>query len=241
MRALLFMIFIAITTLFACPANCNMPMMKGKMCAVDQPGPGGMCGPKSHMYRPGSTLGTIKYALDRIGLKDNADIKLAIHEYKKTVRALKRGMNTDAFKHGKFDVELYKKNSRKQQKLLAEIDLFETIYLVLNDTQKVDFHRLMAAHQHYLSLDNVAVPGCQGGCHGQYQDKLYAPCKSTMPTCNNCGPDGKCKCGDNCTCPSCKCGPGASCHGKNKPAPRSDEMQLGPCCISNPQSADPVK
>lgn len=161
-------IFLA-TSLFACPNGCGnagSPMM-GKSC-------------HQKMYRPGSTLGTLKYALHIMQLNDEPDIKVAIHGYKRTLMSLPRGMNTDAFKAGKFDKELYIKNSRKQQKLAAEIDLFETIYLVLDDKQKEELHRLMAAHQHYLSLNN-----CSSG-QGCGVKNCHCPsCNcSTKPDCN---------------------------------------------------------
>ena len=223
MRLIIMALALSAMTLFACPGNCGKGQMQGKICDMPMDGKQGKCGSKK-MERPGSTLGTVKYALEKMGLRDNGDIKVAIHEYKKTVRGLKRGMNTDAFKEGRFDPEVYRQNSRKTTKLQAEVDLFETIYLVLTDEQKKQFHILMAGHQHFMGLENVGpdgtcmskqacagcgcdgkgTPGCQckgsdGGicqCDNCKMDKQA--CKSMAKTCDSCGCQGK-------GTPGCQC------------------------------------
>jgi len=110
------------------------------------------CGCEKGCAKPGGTVDTLTYALKLMELDDEPDIKLALHGFKSSMRALERGVPVEAFKDGKFDKEAYVKNSYLTQKINAQIDLFETVYLVLNDEQKKQLHLYMAAHQHYLSL-----------------------------------------------------------------------------------------
>jgi hypothetical protein len=132
------------TALFACPRGCG------------QPGPsqndGKQCAPRScnGELRLGSVFETLAYALDIMELQEKPEIQIAIKSYQMHMASMARGMDTRAFKEGKFDRELYIKNSFHTQKVNAEVKLFDDIYAVLTPQEKTKLHQLMSAHQVYV-------------------------------------------------------------------------------------------
>lgn len=95
-------------------------------------------------------LETITYALQELGLSENGDIRTALSLYKKEMRSLKPKIPTEAFEGGQFHPDVYAKNATPAQALQAQSELFETIYLVLNDEQKKEFPKLMGMYQHHM-------------------------------------------------------------------------------------------
>ncbi|MDX1295824.1 MAG: hypothetical protein R3302_06145 [Sulfurimonadaceae bacterium] len=193
----------------------------------------GCNGPVKSGYNK-STMGTLHYALNIMKLHDDPQVQMALEGYKRHVASMPRGMDTDAFKNGAFDRNMFIQKSRKVQKVNAQADLFENIYKILDSEQKQQLHRLMAAHQYYVGgMDQ------QGNC-GKKQ-----ACKSEKPCASKCGQG---KCGDGKSCPSkaekkcqcpgdgscgckegqpCKCEGGKSCGCDGKPA--CDGKQKGDC------------
>ena len=144
MRLLFSLLFLGVT-LFACPNSCN------------------------HKDRPGSLLETLHYALIMMDLNDNADIKTAISLYKRDMKTLDQHMNTDAFQAGKFDPQVYRAHHAYTKKIDAQIELLDTLYLILDDAQKERLHQLMAGHVHYLDmLAKESFKGCNANhtCNG---------------------------------------------------------------------------
>lgn len=131
------------TTLLACPkGNCSqMTQGTGKQCAPQN------CGSKQRL---GSVSETLAYALNMMKIQDRAEIRMAIKSYKMKLASIDRGMDTHAFKDGKFDRELYISNSRQTKKVNAQVKLFEDVYAVLSAEEKKELHRLMSAHQTYV-------------------------------------------------------------------------------------------
>lgn len=140
-------------SLMACPqGNCG----GAQAC-----GTGGSCGTA---YRSGGVLETLTYALGIMKLRDEPDIKLAIGGYKQSLRNMAYGVDTAAFKGGKFDKALFIKNSVHTSRVQAQAELFERVYRVLDDKQKVRLHQLMSAHQHYIDTLKKENPcACKGG------------------------------------------------------------------------------
>ena len=97
-------------------------------------------------------LETITYALNELGLADNGDIRTAIRLYKKEMRTFKSKIPLDAFEGGQFRPDVYAKEAPPAYALQAQSDLFETIYLILNDEQKKEFPRLMGMYQHHMEF-----------------------------------------------------------------------------------------
>jgi len=157
-------------------------------------------------YKGGNVLATLNDALEEMGRADDADIKLAIHSYKMGLASSQGGVNTEAFKGGSFDKELYMKESRLQLKLQAQVDLFETIYLVLNAKEKKQLYTLMRAYQ------------VKEGTAGRIMHKQMCPSKTNLPqmcpkkesACSHCKTkcqcenSEECKCKHSCDCAKCK-------------------------------------
>ena len=132
------------TTLLACPkGNCpqTADQSAGKQCAAQN------CGSKQRL---GSVSETLSYALNMMKVQDRPEIRMAIKSYQMNVANIERGMDTHAFKDGKFDRELYIKNSPQTKKVNAQVKLFEEIYAVLTAEEKKKLHQLMSAHQVYV-------------------------------------------------------------------------------------------
>lgn len=144
------------TTLLACPKG-NCPQNGPKQCAQQN------C---AGQYRLGSVMETLSYALDIMKLQAKPEIQMAIKSYQMKVSTIGYGMDTHAFKDGKFDKALYIKNSVHTQRVDAQVKLFEEIYAVLTTDEKKKLHQLMSAHQTYIK-----------GFEGQ-----SAPCNKT-PRC----------------------------------------------------------
>lgn len=96
----------------------------------------------------------ITYALDQMGMRDNGDIRTALHLYKKEVRSLTPSIPTEAFQGGNFNPGAYALSSPDAKALKAQIDLFDTIYLILNDEQKKQFPTLIGMYQHHMQFIN---------------------------------------------------------------------------------------
>lgn len=103
---------------------------------------------------------TVSYALGEMGMEENADIRTAMRLYKKEMRSLSPQVPSEAFADGKFYPEMYSKHATPTQAVQAQIDLFETIYLILNDTQKKEFPVLMGMYQHHMQF----APGVNRMC-----------------------------------------------------------------------------
>jgi len=141
-----FISFIA-TAAFACG---NMAMG----CGQNQGGCSAMdmqqgCGCSKHNI---PLLETITYALGELGLADNSDVRTALKLYKKEMRTLKPRVPTDAFENGVFNAVVYARNASSTQALQAQIDLFDTLYLILDDEQKQKFPQLMGMYQHHMEF-----------------------------------------------------------------------------------------
>ena len=98
----------------------------------------------------------ITYALEEMGLGDNSDVRTAIHLYKKEVRKLSPSIPTEAFAGGNFNPGAYALNSSDAKILKAQIDLFDTLYLILNDEQKKQFPTLIGIYQHHMKFTNTS-------------------------------------------------------------------------------------
>jgi len=171
---------------------------------------GGICKPQMNNtchenYKSTSLLGTLYYVLKKMNKIDDADIKLAIHSYKMDIAGMKRGINPQAFKEGKFDKDLYREKSRSRLKLQAQVDLFETIYLVFNNEEKKSFYTLMTKYQEQLKTEGTMnvkpcpnigmVPAmCPSKVQGCLQCKNKCQCEN----------EKECQCKEDCTCPKCK-------------------------------------
>lgn len=99
-------------------------------------------------------LEPISYALEQMKLEDNADIRTAIRLYKKDLRSLEPTIPTEAFDGGHFSPGTYALNSPDAKALKAQIDLFDTLYLILNDEQKKQFPLLIGMYQHHMKFVN---------------------------------------------------------------------------------------
>jgi len=146
------------TTLLACPKNCGPQ----NSCANDMK----QCGTKScaKSYRLGSVMETLAYALDIMKMQEKPEIQMAIKGYQMKIASIDYGMDTHAFKDGKFDKALYIKNSFHTKKVDAQVKLFEDIYAVLSTEEKKKLHQLMSAHQVYVKgFREQQRQSCQGG------------------------------------------------------------------------------
>ncbi|MDD5052174.1 MAG: hypothetical protein PHO27_05510 [Sulfuricurvum sp.] len=115
-------------------------------------------------------LEPISYALEQMQLEDNSDIRTAIHMYKKDVRSFEPTIPTEAFDGGHFSPGTYALNSPDAKMLKAQIDLFDTIYLILNDEQKKQFPIFLGMYQHHMKFINTPKM-CDGGKKGCDSDK----------------------------------------------------------------------
>lgn len=103
--------------------------------------------------KEGNTLiETVAYALNEIGMEDNGDIRAAMRLYRKEMRSLNPDVPLEAFRDGRFYPEIYTQYSTPAKAMAAQIDLFDTIYLILNENQKKEFPRLMKMYQHHMKF-----------------------------------------------------------------------------------------
>ncbi len=182
---------------FACPNGTCGP------CGPGQNAPGG--------YNK-STMGTLNYALNIMKLQNDPQIEMALQGYHMAVASMPRGLDTDAFKEGTFNREMFLKNSNKVKIAHAQADLFENIYKTLDDEQKRELHRLMAAHQYYMGGF-----GPKGNCGPNKPCASQNACPPKAQNCQ-CPGDGSCGCvaGQPCKCfgpqgCGCNCGPKPGC------------------------------
>ena len=137
---------------------------------------------------PPPLIEPITYALDQMGMGDNGDIRTAIHLYKKEVRSLTPLIPTEAFQGGNFNPGAYALNSPDAKALKAQIDLFDTIYLVLNDEQKKQFPALIGMYQHHMKfitspqMCDSAKKGCDNDKSKSCGAKSCDTPKSVKPT-----------------------------------------------------------
>lgn len=115
-------------------------------------------------------LETLHYSLEQLKLEDNSDIKTAIRIYKKEVRSLENTIPIEAFAGGNFNPGAYALGSADAQILKAQIDLFDTIYLILNDEQKKQLPVLIGMYQHHMKYIS-ASKSCSGGKKECERDK----------------------------------------------------------------------
>jgi len=148
------LLFFALSFIGAAALACSNPSSCGNASEMSEMacGMGNGCG---HGCAGTSMVETIDYALSELKLQDNSDIKLAIKLYKKEMRSLKPQIPTDAFEGGTFNPEAYAKSATPAKALQAQIDLFDTIYLVLNEEQKKEFPTLIGVYQHHMSFLQV--------------------------------------------------------------------------------------
>ena len=124
------------------------------------------CGSSCSTHSATPLIEPITYALDQMGLGDHSDIRTAIHFYKKEVRSLAPSIPVEAFQGGNFNPGAYALNSSDAKVLKAQIDLFDTIYLILNDEQKKQFPTLIGIYQHHMKFTSSS-PMCKNekkGC-----------------------------------------------------------------------------
>jgi hypothetical protein len=121
--------------------------------------PSSSCGKGMSPSYGKSLLATLHYALNIMKLEDDPQIALALQSYRSRVAAIPRGMDTDAFKNGAFDRDLFLRKSSGMQRAEAQADLFEQIYAALDTPRKEELHRLMAAHQYYMDALEGQNPG----------------------------------------------------------------------------------
>ena len=140
------------------------------------------CGCNHKQHAPSNMLETLKYALIMMDLQDNSDIRTAITLYKRDMKAVDKGFNADAFKGGKFDPKVYRDTHAATKKIDAQIELFDTLYLILNEAQKKRLHQLMAGHLHYLNILAKESPkSCGSGMHQNC--KTNKGCGNTNKSC----------------------------------------------------------
>jgi hypothetical protein len=116
--------------------------------------PSNSCGSGCSSHSTTPLIEPITYALDQMGIGDNADIRTAIRLYKKDLRSLEPTIPTEAFQGGNFNPGAYALNSPDAKALKAQIDLIDTIYLILNDEQKKQFPALIGMYQHHMKFIN---------------------------------------------------------------------------------------
>ncbi|MGD9970480.1 MAG: hypothetical protein AB7S65_08485 [Sulfuricurvum sp.] len=177
-------ILLALSLIGAAALACGNPSSGG--CASSSPSAMSSCSCGCGMNGT-PILETITYALGELGLSDNGDIRTAIKLYKKEMRAYKPKLPSDAFADGAFHPDLYAKSAAPAHALQAQSDLFETIYLVLNDAQKQEFPKLMGMYEHHMEFTNLPHKMCGAS-------SMPASMCSTAPTMKGCS-------GKNCKMP----------------------------------------
>jgi len=130
--------------------------------------PSNSCNSEYNTHSTPALIEPITYALSQIGMEDNSDIRTAVHLYKKEVRSLTPSIPTEAFQGNNFNPGAYALNSPDAKALKAQIDLFDTIYLILNDEQKKQFPIFIGMYQHHIKFVNSSKmcttqkKGCDG-------------------------------------------------------------------------------
>jgi hypothetical protein len=130
-------------------------------------------------------IGTLTYALNIMEMRNQSDIKVAFALYKRDIKAIERSLNVKAFEGARFDKELFIKEHAYYKKLEAQVDLIDTIYLVLNHDQREELHRLMAAHEHYLALLRKESPQLcadKTSCQKKESCQKKRACQGAMST-----------------------------------------------------------
>lgn len=166
------------------------------------------CGNPAYAQKTGyskSVMGTLDYALSIMKLQEEPEIAMALQSYRMKIAAIPSGMDTDAFKNGTFDREMFMKKSTQLQRVNAQADLFEKLYGILDVEQKQRLHQLMAAHQYYMGGTEPQTRGMGANCNcpgdGSCGCQAGKPC--TCADGKGCGCDGKPS-----NCGPMKCGPG---------------------------------
>lgn len=106
----------------------------------------------------GSLMETLTFALEQVGMEENSDIQTAIQLYQKEMRSAKSGIPSEAFIDGNFYPAVYAQKAPPARAMEAQIELFETIYMILDDEQKKLFPRVIAMYQHHMQF----APGAKG-------------------------------------------------------------------------------
>jgi len=132
--------------------NCNQKSCMNKTN-------GAMCDKKSCLHKKGMKsrslfLKNIRYTLKnlKISQSDWRDVKLAFASYKTDLKRINLVTPLKSLQNGKFDRKLFVNSHPVHQKISAQADLIETIFLILNSDQKKRFVMLMGASQHYFKL-----------------------------------------------------------------------------------------
>ncbi len=172
------------SALLACPGGCAQ-YTKG-YCNGPQGYPQKICNKttKPGMYGPGMGKGihaakhskqrgyfirSIKYALSHLGLSQGEwnDVKIAMRSYYKDIKGLRAMTPLESLQNGKFDKKLFLSKHPMHQKMLAQAELLETIFLILNAEQRKRFVMLVGADQHFIRIREEQSPDCKNfpGCH----------------------------------------------------------------------------
>ncbi len=145
------------------------------------------CEPKSCNAQAPGMVDALTYALDVMELRDNPDIKLALALYRRDLKAIDRGIDVSAFSNGKFDRERFVASHAGTRRVEAQAELFDTVYLILSNQEKVKLHQLMAGHMHYLELltrESLQACDTRKNCNSPMKKQ---PCQAEQPlkACNN--------------------------------------------------------
>ncbi len=123
-----------------------------------------------------SLIETVSFALEEMGLEDNSDIRTAMHLYQKEMRSMRPEIPDEAFSDGHFYPAVYAQKAMPSRAMEAQIDLFETIYMLLDEKQKQEFPLLMKMYQHHMQF--AARGGRYGMCDGtgpRYDNRCGSP------------------------------------------------------------------
>lgn len=138
------------------------------------------CGNPSCGYSDGckkgntSLIETISYALEEMGLEDNGDIRTAMHLYQKEMRSARPEIPDEAFSDGHFYPAVYAQKAMPARAMEAQIDLFETIYMVLDEKQKREFPALMKMYQYHMQFTGRGYGMCDGAAP-RYDNRCGSP------------------------------------------------------------------
>ncbi len=131
------------------------------------------------------SLRPLFYALEIMELRDQPEISLAVQSYRMNKRSLDRSLNSAAFKEGTFDRERFVNEHYMTKKVNAQAALFESVFKVLNEEQKVRLHQLMAADLFYNSQRKKA-------CADKKACDTKRACDGTGPKRDGTGPNPDC-------------------------------------------------
>lgn len=134
------------------------------------------CGGGGYAKGNVSLIETVAYAIEEMGMEENGDIRTAMRLYQKEMRSAHFAIPSEAFSDGSFYPAVYAQKAAPARALEAQIDLFETIYMVLNDKQKKEFPVLMQMYQHHMQFAGRGYRMCDGPGRGErYDNRCGSP------------------------------------------------------------------